>query len=62
MEEARNQENHIHSMTLPDSMPNGTLASQAAKMTYVMPYSDSEDNLASLDGNRGNSEPDSVSV
>jgi hypothetical protein len=40
-------------MTLPDSMPNGTSASQAAKMTYVMPYSDSEDNLARLDGNKG---------
>ena len=44
--------NHIHSKALPDSMPNGTSASQAAKKTYVMPDSDSEDNLASLDGNR----------
>jgi hypothetical protein len=62
MEEARIQENQNHSMALPDSMPNGTSANQAAKMTYVMPYSDSEDAMESLDGNRGNSIPDSYSV
>jgi hypothetical protein len=62
MEEARIQENQHHSMSLPDSMPNGTSANQAAKKTYIMPYSDSEDEMESHDENRGNSIPNSVSV
>jgi hypothetical protein len=62
MEEARIQENQNHSMALPDSMRNGTSANQAAKKTYIMPYSDSEDKMESLDGNRGNSIPNSFSV
>jgi hypothetical protein len=62
MEEARVQENKNHSMALPDSMPNGTSANQAAKKTYIMPYSDSEDEMEGHDENGGNSTPNSESV
>ena len=62
MEEARIQENQNHSMAFPDRMPDGTSGNQAAKKTYVMPYSDSEDEMESLDGNREISVPNSFSV
>ena len=62
MDEARIQHEHIHNMALPDSMPNAPLANQATKKKYVMLYSDNEDDLASMDGNERNSEPDRVSV
>ena len=62
MEEARFQHEHIHNIAFPDSMPNAPSANQATKKTYVMLYSDNEDDLASLDGNERNIEPDSVSI
>ena len=62
LEEAIIQHEHIHNMALPDSMPNAPSANQPTKNLYVMLYSDNEDDLASMDGNEGSSEPDSVSV
>jgi hypothetical protein len=49
-------------MALPDSMPNGTLANQVAKKTYIMPYSDSEDKMEGRDENGGNGIPNSFLV
>jgi hypothetical protein len=57
MDEARIQDENNHNRTLTDRMPNATLANQAAKKTYVMLFSDNEDNLLGLGGNNTDSTP-----
>jgi hypothetical protein len=43
-------------------MTNAPSANQAAKKSYVMLHRDNKDNLASLDGNKRKTVPDSVAV
>ena len=57
MEEARIQDDNNHNRTLTDRMPNATLANQAAKKTYVMLFSDDEDDSPGLGGNDTDSTP-----
>lgn len=59
MVEAIFQHEHVHNVTLPDSMPNAQLTNQVAKKTYVMPYSDNEDDETSLDGSATNGDTSS---